>query len=147
MSIFKNLDHVAIGVEDIEKARRFFCDVLGAEAVRPEKTSQQEAFTFQKFELGGAYIELVTPVVKGEGGVGRYLKKHGEGLHHISVTVEDAQEALKYFESKGIRILGTGPDKSRWRHYYLHPKDTFGALIQISERWGRKQQDAHSKSQ
>lgn len=135
MGIIKRLDHVAVGVKDIEKATKFFCEVLGAEPVRPVRTNDREGFTFQKLELGGAAVELITPVTLGEGGVGRYIAKQGEGLHHLSMVVENAQEAIKFFESKGIGLLGTHPDKSRWRGFYLDPKDTYGALIQISERW------------
>lgn len=131
MGIIKRLSHVAIGVEDIEKAREFLCGVLGAKPTRPPRTNNVEAFTFQQFELGGSEIELVTPVVPGEGGVGRYIAKHGEGLHHISVKVENAQEAIKYFESKGIRLLGAEGDKSTWRGFYLHPQDAYGTLIQV----------------
>ncbi len=138
MRIIKTLAHVAIGVEDLEKARTFLCDVLGAVPEMEPKTNPHEGFTFQHFELGGAQVELVTPVVPGEGGVGRYIAKQGEGLHHMSMRVESAQEALKHFESKGIRILGTSGDKSQWRYFYLHPQDTFGALIQISEGRRRK---------
>ncbi len=147
MGIIKTLDHVAIGVDDIDKARQFLCDVLGAVPKHPEKTVHQEGFVFQAFALGGHELELVTPVVPREGGVGRYIAEHGEGLHHLSMGVENAQESMKFFESKGIRILGTSSDKSEWRYYYLHPADTFGALIQIYEEWTPEARAAFQKAQ
>ncbi len=134
MGIIHRVDHVAIGVNDIEKAAAFMLDVLGAEQLKGPKTNEREGFVFHQFTLAGSKMELVAPVVAGEGGVGRYLSKAGEGLHHLSVSVENAQEAIKHFESKGIRVLGTRDDKSSWRHFYLHPQDTFGASIQVFER-------------
>lgn len=142
MKIIKDFDHVAIGVNDLDKARDFLCDVLGAEETRELRTNEREGFRFQHFELGGKKLELVTSVTPGEGGVGRYIAKHGEGFHHISLRVESAQEAIEYFESKGVRLLGTHDDRSKWRNFYLHPKDTFGALIQISE--GRRKKSSES---
>ena len=127
--MFKRLDHVSIGVLDIDKARRLFCDVLGGEPLPDAGTSRAEGFDWMTFMLGGRKMELVTPSTEGEGGVGRYLEKHGEGFHHICCTVEDIPAAIAHCESHGIRILG-GDGR---RYFYLHPQDTFGALIQVVE--------------
>ena len=124
--MFKRLDHVSIGVLDMEKARRLFCEVLGGEPL-PDGGEAGD-FDWMSFMLGGRKVELVTPRTPGEGGVGKYLAKHGEGFHHICCTVEDLSAAREYVESQGLRILGGDP-----RYFYLHPQDTFGALIQVVE--------------
>lgn len=133
MGIFKRLDHVSIGVKDMDKAKKLFCDVLGGEAMRDIGSSEAEGFDWFTFKLGGKKMELVSPHKPGEGGVGRYIEKYGEGYHHISIAVDDLREAIKYFESNGIRVLGANFDREEWRHCYLHPQDTFGALIQVFE--------------
>ncbi len=133
MGIIKRFDHLAIGVENIEEARAFFCDVLGAEALPDKGESSAEEFAWQSFTLGDGKVELVAPFEKGQGGVGRYIEKNGEGFHHISISVGNIEEAREHFTSKGIRILGGSVDDEVWRHFYLHPKDTFGALIQVFE--------------
>lgn len=42
--MFARLDHVSIGVLDIDKARRLFCDVLGGEPLPDAGTSRAEGF-------------------------------------------------------------------------------------------------------
>lgn len=133
MSIFKRLDHVSIGVNDFDAARRLFVDVFGGEPMRDVGTNEAESFQWTTFKLGGKKVEIVSPTRPGEGGVGRYLAKHGEGFHHISISVENLDEAIKYFESKGVRVLAPSKQNPTWKHFYLHPKDTFGALIQVFE--------------
>ena len=127
------LDHVSIGVLDMEKAKILFGEVLGGQPMRDEGESESEGFDWVTFMLGGKKIELVTPHVAGEGGVGQYLARYGEGFHHLSCAVLDLTEARAHFESKGIRILGYSDVSPSFKHFYLHPKDTFGALIQIFE--------------
>ena len=83
--------------------------------------------------LGGKKVELVCATTPGEGGVGRYIAKHGQGYHHMSISVENLEESIKYFESKGITILSSSTGDENWKHYYLHPKHTYGALIQVFE--------------
>jgi methylmalonyl-CoA/ethylmalonyl-CoA epimerase len=129
--MLKRLDHVSIGVLDIDKARELFCDVLGGE-ILPD-AGESGDFDWMTFLLGGKKVEVVTPHVAGEGGVGSYLAKYGEGFHHLSCAVENLVEAREYFESKELRILGYNEDSPTFKHFYLHPKDTFGALIQVFE--------------
>ena len=133
MSVFSRLDHVSIGVKDMEKARNLFCDILGGEPLADKGNSNDEGFDWFTFNLAGKKMELVSPHAGNDGGVGRYIEKHGEGFHHISISVTNLKEAIEYFESKGIRVLAPNFDSETWKHCYLHPKDTFGALIQVFE--------------
>lgn len=133
MGIFKRLDHVAIGVEDLDRARQLFIDLLGGEPLVDEGTNPLEGFSWFTFKLGGKKLELVAPTTAGEGGVGRYIAEHGEGFHHLSISVENLEEAIGYFRQRGIRVLAVSTENPLWKHCYLHPKDTCGALIQVFE--------------
>ena len=137
MSIFKRLDHVSIGVHDLEAARRLFVDVFGGQPLKDMGSNESEGFRWTTFMLGGKKVELVSPTTPGEGGVGRYLARHGEGFHHLSISVENLDEAIRYFESRGLRVLGANRDKPDWKHCYLHPQDTHGALILVFEETGK----------
>ena len=133
MGIFKRLDHVSIGVHDMPAAVRLFVDVLGGQPLKDVGSNEGENFRWLTFNLGGKKVELVSPIAPGEGGVGRYLARHGEGFHHLSISVEDLDAAVGYFESHGLRVLGKNTDNPQWKHCYLHPQDTHGALIQVFE--------------
>ena len=140
MSIFKRFDHVSIGVKDAAKARALFLDVLGAEEL-PDKGSSSEGFDWFTFMLGGKKMEIVSSTREGSG-VGRYVEKYGEGFHHISIAVDDLKEAIAYFESKNVRVIGANFDSEDFKHCYLHPKDTFGAMIQVFEESQQTKTDA-----
>lgn len=140
--MLKRLDHVSIGVLDIEKARKLFCEVLGGELLPDTGDSASEGFQWLTFLLGGKKVELVSPHTAGEGGVGQYLAKNGEGFHHISCAVEDLAQAKEYFESSNVRVLGYSVEQTSFKHFYLHPKDTFGALIQVFEESEQTIKDA-----
>lgn len=132
MSVIKRFDHVSIGVKDIARAKSLFIDILGAEPLNDEGNSEAEGFQWTTFKLGGKKMELVT-ASSSESGVGRYIEKYGEGYHHISIAVEDLAKSIEYFESNGVRVLSPNFERETWKHCYLHPKDTFGALIQVFE--------------
>ena len=140
MSVFKRFDHVSIGVKDWEKARTLFLDVLGGEEL-PDKGSSSEGFDWFTFNLGGKKMEVVHST-REDSGVGRYVEKYGEGFHHISIAVNDLKEAIAYFESKNVRVIGANFDSESFKHCYLHPKDTFGAMIQVFEESEQTKTDA-----
>lgn len=137
MSIFKRLDHVSIGVNDLKAARRLFVDVLGGQPLKDVGTNEAGGFSWTTFKLGGKKVELVAPTTPGEGGVGRYLEKRGEGFHHLSISVENLAAAIKFFESRGLRVLAPDTSNPDWKHCYLHPQDTHGALVQVFEETER----------
>ncbi|MEE2915206.1 MAG: VOC family protein, partial [Pseudomonadota bacterium] len=114
--MLKRLDHVSIGVLDMEKASNLFCDILGGEPLPDKGESPSEGFDWVTFRLGGKKVELVTPHVEGEGGVGKYLAKYGEGFHHLSCAVDNLNEAREYFEQKGVRVLGFSTDSESFKH-------------------------------
>ena len=142
MSIFKRLDHVSIGVHDMDAARRLFIDILGGQPLKDTGVNERESFRWATFMLGGKKLELVAPTTPGEGGVGRYLAKHGEGFHHLSISVENLAAAIRYFESHGVRVLAPNTDNPNWKHCYLHPQDTHGALVQVFEETPKTLADA-----
>jgi methylmalonyl-CoA/ethylmalonyl-CoA epimerase len=133
MSVFQRLDHVSIGVHDLEAARRLFIEVLGGEPLRDTGVNESESFRWFTFKLGGKKLELVSPTEKGAGGVGRYLARHGEGFHHLSISVANLDEAIRFFESHNLRVLAPNISDPSWKHCYLHPQDTHGALVQVFE--------------
>jgi methylmalonyl-CoA/ethylmalonyl-CoA epimerase len=137
MGIFKRLDHVSIGVLDLPAAKRLFVEVLGGEPLKDVGTNEAESFSWTTFKLGGKKVELVSPTATGEGGVGRYLAKRGEGFHHLSISVGNLEEAIEYFKSNGLRVLAPDSTNPDWKHCYLHPQDTHGALIQVFEETER----------
>ena len=133
MSVFKRLDHVSIGVHDLAAAKRLFIDVFGGQPLKDVGTNESESFSWFTFNLGGKKVELVSPNKPGEGGVGRFLSKRGDGFHHLSIAVANLDEAISFFESHGLRVLAPSKADPNWKHFYLHPQDTFGALIQVFE--------------
>ena len=56
-----------------------------------------------------------------------------KGFITFSISVANIEEAARYFESQGIRVLSLNTTNADWKHCYLHPQDTHGASIQVFE--------------
>lgn len=78
----------------------------------------------------GAALELLTPVAPGP--LRDYLDTHGPGLHHVSFEPDDFDGCLRQVESSGGRILGLDRHHDGWEEFFLDPKETGDALLQVS---------------
>jgi hypothetical protein len=87
-----------------------------------------------RYVLRSAFVEIADnmmieflQIVKGESIEQKWLKVHGETVHHIAVVTDDLQnEALKW-EKKGIEILQE--DHGRW--IYLNTEKILGMNIEL----------------
>lgn len=131
-------DRVGLAVGDLEEAKRFFQEVLGAR-FRPEEQVPDQAFRYAPFEVGGFTLELLSPT-PGDGVIRRFLQKRGDGVYHLSFRVDNLDEMVRHLEGKGLKIAaridypeGVFFEGYRWREAFLHPRETFGVLIHFAE--------------
>ena len=125
------IDHVAIAVEDIEKAVSYYQNSLGAKLVHRERIESdgvEEALLI----VAESYIQLLTPTSESSP-VARFLAKRGEGLHHIGWRGPDCAAALEEVKEEGVEVIDQKPRPgSRGTTVaFIHPKSSFGCMIEL----------------
>ncbi|HKZ55436.1 MAG TPA: methylmalonyl-CoA epimerase [Anaerolineales bacterium] len=133
MPAVKRIDHVAIVVDDIEAALRFWRDALGLQLTHVEDVPEQQAVV-AFLPTGEAEVELVKPTDE-ESGIARYLGKRGPGVHHICFEVEDLEQQLQELHANGIRLINPEPvvGTGGKRIAFVHPESTHGVLVELYE--------------
>jgi len=129
------INHVAIVVEDIDEALKFWRDALGLEVDHIEDVpSQHSRVAF--IPVGDSEVELVSPTTQ-DSGLAKFLEKRGEGLHHLCFEVDDLSEVLDELKIKGIRLINEEPLILPGRKMaFVHPKSTNGVLVELYELIG-----------
>lgn len=129
----KKIDHIALVVEDIDKALHFWQDSLGLELSHLEDVENEQSLV-AFLPAQESEVELVKPTTE-DSGVARYLKKRGPGMHHICFEVYDIKETIAHLKEKGVRLIneepriGTGGKKIA----FIHPESTHGVLVELYE--------------
>lgn len=133
MSTIKQLNHVAILVEDLDEALSFWQDALGFEVSHIENVAEQQAVV-AFLPTGNATLELVKPTSE-ESGIARYLTKRGPGFHHLCFEVEDLQAHLERLKKMGIRLVNAEPvtGAEGTKIAFIHPESTHGVLIELRQ--------------
>lgn len=127
----KQINHVAVVVDDMDKALSFWRDALGMEShdlrdVPAEKA--QVAF----LPLQGSEVELVRPT-SDDSGIAKYLAKRGPGMHHICLEVDDIEAMMSRLKSKGVRLINEEPRTAAdgKKYAFIHPESTSGVLVEL----------------
>jgi methylmalonyl-CoA/ethylmalonyl-CoA epimerase len=130
-SQIKKVNHIALLVEDIDRAAAFWGEALGLEMGHIEEVEQESA-RVAFFPVGESKIELVQPT-SSETGLGKYLEKRGAGIHHICLEVEDIEAALADLKDKGVQLINPTPQtrEDGTRYAFIHPKSAFGVLVEL----------------
>lgn len=128
-----NLDHVGIAVEDLDASVGAYRSRYGVEPLYREVVEVQ-GVEEAMLPVGGSFIQLLQPLAP-DTPVGRFLARHGEGLHHIAYAVADIEAALAHLENEGARLIDREPRAGGRgaRIAFVHPGDLAGTLMELVE--------------
>ncbi len=127
-----HIDHLGLAVKSIAQARRFY-ESLGL-VVAHEEEVQQEGVRTAMLPLGDSRIELLEPLAE-DTPVGRFLARHGEGLHHVAIHVEDISATFDEMKRSGVKLASPAIQTGAGGHLYffVHPASASGALVEICQ--------------
>ncbi|MDA8305767.1 MAG: methylmalonyl-CoA epimerase [Deltaproteobacteria bacterium] len=133
MKILK-VDHIGIAVNNIEEAKKLYTDILGIPHTGNETVAEQKVTT-AFFPVGEAEVELLESTAP-DGPIAKFIETKGPGIQHIAFRVENLEQALEELKAKGVRLIDEKPRKGAGgaKIAFLHPKSTFGVLVELSER-------------
>ena len=127
------VEHIAIAVSDIRTSTSFFNSFLGLEHIKTEKIKNQKVYT-HIYDSKNSKIELLE-AISNDSPITNFLKKRGEGIHHIAFKVDKLQIALNYLKDNGISLINETPQigAEGFLIAFLHPKSTNGVLVELCE--------------
>ena len=132
--MISKIDHVGIAVSDLDKAKKFYQDVLGIKVTATEEVEEQKVIT-AFLPLGDSEIELLASTAP-DGPIARFIEKRGEGIQHIALRVDNIDAALERLKTSGVRLIDEKPRRGAGgaKIAFIHPKATGGVLLEICER-------------
>lgn len=127
-----DLDHTSFAVRDgLEWGRRLRSE-LGAVPIVGEGLAE---FRYLVLYVGstseGSRIELIEPT--GAGFLTRFLDDHGEGPHHITITVPDLRAAVEKARALGLTVVGERYGNPAWQEAFIAPDPVHRTVIQLAE--------------
>ena len=131
--LLTEIDHIAIAVNDLEAAIAYYEKAFGA-SVDHREVVDSDGVEEALMKVADSYIQL-TAATRDDSPIAKFLSKRGEGLHHVGYRVDDCAAALDaIIAAGGIAIDATPRPGSRGTTVaFVHPKGSFGTLIELVE--------------
>ena len=131
--MIKKINHIAIAVNNIEEAAKFYQNVLGLNLTGVEVVAAQKT-RVGFFKIGESNIELVQPA-QPDSPLVKFLETKGAGTHHICFEVDDVEAEVKAYLEKGATLIDQKPRPGahNTKVAFVHPKSSSGVLIELCE--------------
>jgi methylmalonyl-CoA/ethylmalonyl-CoA epimerase len=123
--------HVGLVVLRLEDGLALWQDRLGLRISRQAAVPDQ-GVKAALLPIGRSEIELLEPI-SNDGGVGKFLEKRGEGLHHVCFETPAVASELAAARDKGFPLIDQAPRAGlAGMICFLHPKGTAGVLVEFA---------------
>ena len=127
----RRIHHVGIVVNRLQDAYRFYRDTLGLPLIK-EATIPDQHVRAALLGAGESEIELLEPL-DSTSGIGRFLARRGEGLHHLCFDTPDIVKTLTSLKEKGVELLDAAPRAGlAGQIAFVHPKASCGILVELA---------------
>lgn len=130
------LSHIAIAVREADPLVAVLVAALGA-ARGGEELIDDGALRVVFVRLGPVTLELLEPRSP-DHTVAKFLARRGEGLHHVSLEVDDLGAALAGCRAAGVQLIDDVPRPGAHdsRIAFLNPKSLGGVLVELCQAGG-----------
>jgi methylmalonyl-CoA epimerase len=129
--MLSTIDHIGVAVSSIDDALALYRDAFGMPLVHRETVTEQ-GVEAALLDVGDGHIELLQPLGP-DTTVGKFLARHGPGLHHVAYRVESVANTLEALAGAGLRLIDERPRTGirGSQVAFVHPGSTGGVLTEI----------------
>jgi methylmalonyl-CoA epimerase len=128
------IHHLGVAVRDLEKSVARWMSLFGAKSSPVEELPERGVRLAQLRFSEGPAVELVSPA--GENSpLARFLDERGEGIHHLTLEVDDIETAMRELGRSGLQLLEDRPQEGAEgsRIVFIHPRSFGGILLELRE--------------
>jgi LAO/AO transport system kinase len=129
----RKIDHIGIAVRSIQDALKLYEGVLELHVSAYEDVEEQ-GVRVAMIPIGQSRIELLEPL-RPDSPVEKFMSRRGEGIHHISICVDNIESALERFKAAGVRLIDSLPKRGAGNSKiaFIHPAGMHGVLLELVE--------------
>ncbi len=128
------IEHIGLAVNNLDKDAPFWKHVLKISHKGTEVVEDQ-GVTTDIYDTGRGKVELLEALGENTA-VGKFLKNHGPGIHHVCFEVDDINNAINELKESNIQVVSDNPTTGAegYKVVFIHPKSTGGVLVELAEK-------------
>ena len=119
---------------DLAKASTFWSEVMPGDYRQGD--SEWNGFAFAQFAFpGGGRVEILAPGTDATGFVVKFLRRYGEGMHHVTFVVNDLHAEVVRLREKEQQVFSENYSDPHWMEAFINlPLQGGGrVLVQLAQ--------------
>lgn len=129
------IEHIGIAVNDLQKASMLL-KLLGLSASKTKNIDSENVKVVKYSTSNNNHKIELLEATSMSSPISTFIKKRGEGVHHIALEVDNIENAIKYLKEKNIRLvyedIRLGADNKLIN--FIHPDSCPGILIELCQQ-------------
>ena len=127
--MYNSIWYAVVAVKDVAQAKADYERIFGIKAEGEPEVVERLGIKRAIMPLNdeGAFIELAEPWGD-KSALTRTIETRGEGLHTVTIAVDDIVKHTADLKARGVRVIEAGTQ------VFLHPADTHGVLWQFRQK-------------
>jgi len=128
------IEHIGLAVNSLDTDAPFWKHVLKI-SHKGTETVEDQGVTTDIYDTGRGKVELLEALGENTA-VGKFLKNHGPGMHHVCFEVDDINNAINELKESNIQVVSDNPTTGAegYKVVFIHPKSTGGVLVELAEK-------------
>ena len=133
----KNVDHISIIVKDVDKTVERISSTFETPEIKVIEDTSIASLggkEIGRYRAKAAMIPIannlkleIVQIVEGKSAEQKWLKEHGETVHHIGIETENLGEEASKWKKKGAKVIQE--DHGRW--ICLDTEKTIGTMVEL----------------
>jgi methylmalonyl-CoA epimerase len=133
--MFSRVSHIGVVVKDMEDALNVYTNILGCDPPEHQMDIPELGFKNAMLRVGDFGIELMESTsTDPKNEFNRFLDRHGEGVYHLCVIVDDIDAQIKSLRDKGAEVLEVAPSETiGQKRAFVKRRSAKGVLIEMMQ--------------
>ena len=127
----RGIHHVGLAVADLDEAVATYERLFGGRLEHRVHVEEQ-GVEAASVRVGWSRVELLAPLGE-DTPVGKFLAKHGPGMHHVAYAVDDLPSGLADLAGQGVHLIDDVPRRGLFgmQVAFVHPESVHGVLAEL----------------
>jgi methylmalonyl-CoA/ethylmalonyl-CoA epimerase len=131
--MLNKIDHIGIAVRSVREVKDLFKSLFNLNPDFEDDVDDQKIKVIG-FKVGESNLEFIEPL-NDQSPISNFLKKRGEGLHHIAISVDNIENILGEFKTHQLKLIDEKPRTGAEgkKIAFVHPNSFIGILLELTQ--------------
>ena len=130
MGSVTGINHIAFAVKNLQDALDNAIEVLGGELMMRFE-SLEDRYEGACVKFGSSVMSFITSHDP-ESFIFKYVEKHGNGIRHIGLEIDNIEEYVKKLEKRGVKVDKSEISDKKYPEALVGPRTGNGVVLQLT---------------